>query len=93
MQLLSAFAIFFIIWWTVLFAVLPMGVRSQRETEDVTLGTEPGAPSDSRIPIKLAITTAIACVIFAVFYYLTVVLGMGIADFPQFVPDFSKQSN
>lgn len=93
MQLLSAFAIFFVIWWTVLFAVLPFGVRSQRETEDVTLGTEPGAPSDSRMVFKIVATTAIASIIFAVFYYLTVVLGFGIADFPQFVPDFSNQTS
>ena len=91
MQLLSAVAIFFVIWWTVLFAVLPFGVRSQRESDDVTLGTEPGAPSDSRIVSKLAITTGIASVIFAIFYYLTVVLGLGIADLPQFVPQFGEQ--
>lgn len=91
MQLLSAFAIFFVIWWTVLFAVLPFGVRSQRESKDVIMGTEPGAPSDSKMSTKLAITTAIACIIFAAFYILTVVLGFGIADFPQFVPDFGKQ--
>lgn len=93
MQLLSAFAIFFVIWWTVLFTVLPFGVRSQRESDDITLGTEPGAPSDSRIGKKLMITTGIACVVFAAFYYLTVVLGLGIADFPQFVPQFGAQSS
>lgn len=93
MQLLSAFAIFFVIWWTVLFAVLPFGVRSQREADDVTLGTEPGAPSDSRMAAKLAITTGIACIIFATFYFLTVVLGFGIADFPQFVPQFGEQTS
>lgn len=91
MQLISAFAIFFIIWWTVLFAVLPIGVRSQREAEDVTLGTEPGAPSNSRMAFKLAVTTGIAGIIFAAFYYLTVVLGFGIADFPQFVPVFGEK--
>jgi predicted secreted protein len=91
MQLLSAFAIFFIIWWTVLFTVLPFGVRSQVEAEDTILGTERGAPSNSRMKFKLLITTGIAIIIFAIFYYLTIVLGFGINDFPQFVPDFSKQ--
>ena len=93
MQLLSAFAIFFVIWWTVLFAVLPFGVRSQREAEEVTMGTEPGAPSNSRMSKKLAITTVISSIIFAAFYLLTVVLGFGIADFPQFVPDFSQKAS
>lgn len=88
MQLLSAFAIFFIIWWTVLFTVLPMGVRSQREDNDIILGTETGAPSNARMGRKMAITTAISVVVFAIFYYLTVTLGLGVADFPDFVPTF-----
>lgn len=93
MQLLSAFAIFFIIWWTVLFAILPIGVRSQRESDDITLGTEPGAPADSRMMFKLVLTTAIASVLFAIFYYVTVVLGFGIADLPEFVPQFGQTSS
>lgn len=90
MQLLSAFAIFFIIWWTVLFTVLPIGVRSQAEDEDTILGTERGAPSNSRMKFKLLITTAISIVIFSVFYYLVIVRGFGIDDLPQFVPDYTK---
>ena len=31
MSLPTSIAIYFIIWWTVLFAVLPWGVRSQQE--------------------------------------------------------------
>ena len=90
MQLLSAFAIFFIIWWTVLFAVLPIGVRSQEESEDVTLGTERGAPSNSRMGFKLALTTGIAFIVFAVYYYLTVTLGYGVADIPEIIPTFGQ---
>ena len=38
-------AIYFIMWWIVLFAVLPWGVRSQTEHgEEVPPGTDPGAP-------------------------------------------------
>lgn len=88
MQLLSAFAIFFIIWWTVLFAVLPTGVRSQHEDEEAVLGTERGAPTSAGMRRKLVITTIIASVLFAAFYFLTVTLGYGIHSFPQFVPDF-----
>ena len=39
MSLLSSAAIFFVIWWVVLFAVLPFGVKSQHEMEDVTCST------------------------------------------------------
>ena len=34
MSVSFAIAIYFIIWWTVLFAVLPIGVRTQGEDGD-----------------------------------------------------------
>jgi len=68
MSLISALAIFFIIWWLVLFIVLPFGVRSQHEAGDVTLGTEHGAPERPQLARKFAITTAIAAIVFAAVY-------------------------
>jgi predicted secreted protein len=61
-------AIFFIIWWVVLFAVLPWGIRSQQETGDVSVGTVPGAPSVPRLWNKLLWTTLITAVVFALFF-------------------------
>lgn len=68
MSLISALAIFFIIWWLVLFAVLPFGVRSQHEAGDITLGTDHGAPERPQLARKFVITTAIAAIIFLVVY-------------------------
>ena len=65
MTLPIGLAIFFTIWWIVLFAVLPFGVRSQHEDVEITPGTDPGAPVAPRLLLKAAVTTAIACVIFA----------------------------
>jgi predicted secreted protein len=63
-------AIYFVTWWTVLFAVLPWGVRSQAESGDeVPPGTDPGAPSVPALKAKLLWTTVLATVIFGVFYY------------------------
>ncbi|MEL6921739.1 MAG: DUF1467 family protein [Pseudomonadota bacterium] len=86
---LSAFAIFFIIWWTTLFAVLPIGVRSQAEDSDVVLGTEAGAPSNPNLRFKVLLTTLISLVVFGIFYWLTVINGWGVNDIPRIVPDFS----
>ncbi|MEA2904529.1 MAG: hypothetical protein QOI12_1916 [Alphaproteobacteria bacterium] len=66
MSLTTAIAIYFIIWWTVLFAVLPWGVRSQEESGPVSPGTDPGAPAIPRVWRKLLWTTVAASVIFAV---------------------------
>ena len=40
----SALAIYFVIWWLVLFVTLPFGVRSQHEDGGEPPGTDPGAP-------------------------------------------------
>ena len=58
-------ALFITIWWTVLFAVLPFGVRSQHEDGAMVSGTDPGAPVRPRLLAKALWTTLIAAVIFA----------------------------
>ena len=65
MSLATAFAIYFIIWWVVLFAVLPWGVRSQHEDGVMAPGTDPGAPAIPRLIRKLIWTTVVAGVVFA----------------------------
>src|SRR5215471_15288678 len=65
----TAIAIYFIIWWTVLFAVLPWGVRSQEEGGGVvTPGTDPGAPVLPGLTRKLVWTTILAAIVFALWY-------------------------
>jgi predicted secreted protein len=68
MSLPMSIATYFICWWVVLFAILPIGVRSQAEDGDVTPGTMHGAPAAPRILWKFAVTTVIATVLFAVVY-------------------------
>ena len=64
MSISTAFAIYFLIWWITLFAVLPWGVHAQG-AEGVP-GTDPGAPQLPRLVLKLVWTTAIATTIFGV---------------------------
>ena len=63
----SAIAIYFIIWWVSLFAVLPWGVRSQQGAGAVAEGSDPGAPVAPMILRKLAINTVVAAVCFLIF--------------------------
>lgn len=64
-------AAFFLIWWIVLFAVLPWGVKSQQEIGEMTPGTDPGAPVLPKLGRKLLLTTLVAGVLFGVFYVVT----------------------
>ncbi len=66
MSISSGIAIFFVLWWIVLFAVLPFGVRSQREAGEEIAGTDPGAPSLPGMLRKVIWTTAISLVLFAI---------------------------
>jgi predicted secreted protein len=68
MRLGTVIAIYFLIWWVVLFVVLPWGVRSQVESGDVAAGTDPGAPARHRVWRVLAWTTIIATIVFAIFW-------------------------
>jgi predicted secreted protein len=78
MAITTVIAIYFIIWWVVLFAVLPWGVRSQDESGEVIPGTDPGAPAVHRIWIKLLWTTAIAGVVFGI---LAAIYALGLIPY------------
>lgn len=62
----SAFVVFLIIWWVVLFGILPIGVRGQAEDGKVVKGSEPGAPTKANMMWKVKVTTAIAIVLWVI---------------------------
>jgi predicted secreted protein len=68
MSTTTALAVFFLIWWVTLFAVLPWGVRSQHESGEIAPGTDPGAPALPKLGRKLLWTTVVASAVFVVFY-------------------------
>jgi predicted secreted protein len=74
MSILTGIAIFVLIWWVVLFAVLPWGVRGQHESgtdtdmEPMAPGTDPGAPTHFSLGRKLLWTTLVSIVIYVVCY-------------------------
>ena len=72
MSIFTALAIYFVIWWIVLFAVLPWGVRSQHESGEMTPGTDPGAPVLTNLKRKLIGTTIVATVVFAAWFVVYV---------------------
>ena len=82
MKLTTVIAIYFLIWWITLFAVLPFGVRSQHEGEDYAPGTDPGAPIAAHIGMKLVWTTVVATIIFAV---LAAIYKFGLVDTNAFM--------
>jgi predicted secreted protein len=62
----SALAIYFVLWWLVLFVTLPFGVRSQSEDGTTIPGSEPGAPIAPLMLKKLVWTTVLSAAFYAV---------------------------
>ena len=62
----GAAAIYFVVWWIVLFAILPVGVRSQIEDGMIAKGSDPGAPGRPMLLRKALWTTLVAAILLAV---------------------------
>lgn len=63
---LAGIFIYALIWWMVLFAVLPWGVRREENPET---GHDPGAPANPNLWWKLLATTLVAGVVWLGVYY------------------------
>ena len=70
----TGLATYAIIWWLVIFMVLPWGIR-RIDTEDLDEMDDPGAPQNPRMVFKIAITTVLAGIIYGL-VYLVIVSGV-----------------
>jgi len=81
-------ALYFVIWWMVLFAVLPIGLRTQGEAGHVVPGTPASAPEKPRLLRLFLINTVVASCVFALVYlaivYRLVPLDVGRPPIPKY---------
>jgi predicted secreted protein len=69
MNLISGFAVYFILWWLCFFAVLPFGNDSPHELgEQLEPGEAPSAPKNPHLLRKAGLATVVAAVVFAAAY-------------------------
>jgi predicted secreted protein len=76
----TAIVAFTIIWWMVLFMVLPIGVRTAAdEQQEAGLGHAASAPLLPRLGFKFALTTLISLVLLGIFWMVVQydLFGMG----------------
>jgi predicted secreted protein len=59
--------VYLVIWWTILFAVLPLGVR---RVENPGPGQDPGAPERPQLLRKAMITSIVAALLWLGFFAL-----------------------
>ncbi len=58
--MLTFVVIFVILWWLILFLILPIGVKKEQSVE---FGNDPGAPNNPMLKKKFLITTIIALIL------------------------------
>jgi predicted secreted protein len=71
MKWYTALAIYTVVWWLILFMVLPWG-NHPIAAEDVARAHAAGSPDRPRMLIKFAVTTLVSAVVFAIGYWLYV---------------------
>ena len=69
MTLTTDIAVYLTIWWTTLFAILPLGVRSHAE-EGVPVpgGGDPASPVNPKLRRKFLTTTWVAAILFSLLW-------------------------
>jgi predicted secreted protein len=82
MDLVLSIAIYIFIWWIMLFAVLPFGVRTQGEDGNVVPGTPESAPAQQRMLRVFVINTIVSTIVFAIVY---VIIAYGLIT-PDTIP-------
>ena len=67
-------AMYVVIWWLTIFAVLPWGVKPAEQGD---LGARAGAPANPRLWFKVGLTSAVAAVLWSIMY---AVIRFGLID-------------
>jgi predicted secreted protein len=88
LSILSFLAVYFVIWWLTLFVILPIGMKTQAEADDVVPGSVESAPARFRGGKVVLITTLVSAVIYGAWYVATTYLGIGLDSLPSILPKF-----
>ncbi|MEZ7845371.1 MAG: DUF1467 family protein [Rhodospirillales bacterium] len=69
MSLTEIVVVYIIIWWLVLFMVLPFGI-TRVDPDTLLPGQDPGSPAKGRMVLKLVITSGITAVLVGIYYFV-----------------------
>jgi predicted secreted protein len=69
-----AVAMYIVIWWISIFAVLPLGVKPSEKGD---IGASAGAPANPRLWYKVGITSIVAAVLWLIMF---AVIHFGLVD-------------
>ena len=64
LSVFGALALYFVVWWTLLFVILPLRNQVETDPERIVPGQDPGAPAAPRLREKAILTSVLASVVF-----------------------------
>ena len=79
MNLWTGIAVYIVIWWVVIFMVLPWGVRPVG-ADDIAKGHASSAPRQPRILTKMAVTSVVAALVWVGIYFLIESGGLSLRE-------------
>ena len=93
MTISAAVVLYAVTWFLVFLMALPVGQRSQAEAGEIVPGTPPGAPATHMVGKKAKITTVIALVLWALFYWIITSGMITVRDFDMLnrMPPLSQE--
>ena len=86
MGIATGIAIYFIIWWMVLFITLPFRAKSQLSEGEVVEGSDPAAPANPQLLKRMIWNTLISGVVFFLYWFVVHYLGFGVDSIPEIIP-------
>ncbi|KQP88536.1 hypothetical protein ASF60_01075 [Methylobacterium sp. Leaf113] len=66
LSVFGALALYFVVWWTLLFVILPLRNQVESDPARMVPGQDPGAPASPRLREKAILTSLLASVVFLV---------------------------
>ncbi len=85
MSLVSGIVVFFLVWWTVIFCVLPWGNKAPETPEKGMAGS---APKNPRLKQKFIATTLLTIIIWLIVYVL---VDAGLFSFADYAREMSLE--
>ena len=84
MAITSAIVLFAVLWFMVLFVVLPLRLKTQGDAGEIVPGTHAASPVDAQIGRRFAVTTAVTVVLWIVCFAVITSGWIGVEDWDLF---------
>lgn len=81
----TSLAVFFIVWWMMIFITLPFRMRSQMDEGEVVQGSDAAAPANPQMLKRMLWNTVLSLVVFGTYWMTFFYFDFGLDDLPDFL--------